>query len=90
MEAAVGIDVPIDKWRDASQVLSTKAAGPGRFGQNLLNHESVNVNSKTPTKIHFDIHRNVLYFTNTKELRSKLKGALDKNRDLLFASKDAE
>jgi len=55
----------------------------------VASKESV-MNPKTPTKIHFDIHRNVLYFTNIKELRSKLKGALDKNRDALFASNDAE
>lgn len=51
----------------------------------MASKESV-VNPKTATKIHFDIHRNVNYFTNTKELRSKLKSALDKNSSRLFTS----
>lgn len=42
------------------------------------------VNPKTPTKIHFDIHRNVNYFTNNDELTGKLKAAIDKNRSHLF------
>lgn len=53
----------------------------------VASKESV-VNPKTQTKIHFDIHRNVNYFTNTKELRGKLKAALDKNRDHLFKKID--
>ena len=49
--------------------------------------ESV-VNPKTPTTIHFDIHRNVLFFTNIEDLKSKLKSALDQNRALLFSALD--
>lgn len=49
----------------------------------VASKESV-VHPKTETKIHFDIHRNVNYFTNQKELRSKLKAALDKNKKVLF------
>lgn len=55
----------------------------------VASKESV-VNPKTLTKIHFDIHRNVNYFTNNKELRAKLRGALEKNKDVLFASEEAE
>lgn len=42
------------------------------------------VNPKVATNIHFDIHRNVNYFTNNKELRNKLKAAIGKNKPLLF------
>lgn len=38
----------------------------------------------TPTKVHFDIHMNVHYFTNHNELREKLVAAIEKNRDALF------
>jgi hypothetical protein len=34
----------------------------------------------TPTKIHFDVHNNVSFFTNHNELRAKLKTAIEKNR----------
>lgn len=50
----------------------------------VASKESV-VYPRTETKIHFDIHRNVNYFTNKKELRSKLRAALDKNEKLLFS-----
>ena len=53
----------------------------------VASKESV-VHPRTGTKIHFDIHRNVNYFTNMKELRSKLKAALDKNRQLLFSKRE--
>lgn len=49
----------------------------------VASKESV-VHPKMATKIHFDIHRHVNYFTNTKELREKLKAALDKNSARLF------
>jgi hypothetical protein len=54
----------------------------------VASKESV-VNPKTHTKIHFDIHQNVYYFTNNKELRAKLKSALEKNKDFLFAPDEA-
>lgn len=38
----------------------------------------------TPTKVHFDIHMNVQYFTNHKELRARLTDAIEKNRERLF------
>lgn len=50
----------------------------------VASKESV-VNPRTQTKIHFDIHRNVNFFTNTQELRTKLKAALDKNHEQLFS-----
>jgi hypothetical protein len=49
----------------------------------VASKESV-VNPKTPTRIHFDIHRNVNFFTNNGELKEKLKLAIEKNRDRLF------
>jgi hypothetical protein len=55
----------------------------------VASKESV-VHPKTATKIHFDIHRNVNYFTNTKELREKLKAALDKNSAKLLVSEPTE
>lgn len=39
----------------------------------------------TETKIHFDIHMNVHYFTNHKELKTKLRDAITKNKERLFA-----
>jgi hypothetical protein len=39
----------------------------------------------TDTKIHFDIHMNVQFFTNHKELKSKLDGSIEKNKALLFS-----
>src|SRR5262249_56373591 len=41
----------------------------------------------TKTKIHFDIHMNVHYFSNHKELRTKLRDAINKNKERLFAQK---
>jgi hypothetical protein len=38
----------------------------------------------TPTKIHFDIHMNVNFFTNHKELRDKLRDAIQKNKERLL------
>jgi hypothetical protein len=45
------------------------------------------VSPGTPTKIHFDIHKNVNYFTNHKELKEKLTTAFKKNREKLLASR---
>lgn len=36
------------------------------------------------TKIHFDIHMNVQFFTNHNELKEKLATAIEKNRSALF------
>ena len=36
------------------------------------------------TKIHFDIHLNVQFFTNHKELKDKLSEAITKNKKHLF------
>jgi hypothetical protein len=38
----------------------------------------------TATKVHFDIHMNVQFFTNHKELRTKLSDAINKNKERLF------
>ena len=42
------------------------------------------LNPGAATKIHFDIHMNVQFFTNHKELRDKLGDAIEKNRERLF------
>lgn len=39
----------------------------------------------TPTAIHFDIHMNVQFFTNHRELQGKLTDTIEKNRKYLFA-----
>jgi hypothetical protein len=44
----------------------------------VASKESV-VDPKTKTRIHFDIHKSVNYFVNLKQLREKVKAALDKN-----------
>jgi hypothetical protein len=38
----------------------------------------------TKTRIHFDIHLNVHFFSNHSELKEKLKAAIEKNKDTLF------
>lgn len=38
------------------------------------------------TRIHFDVHMNVNFFSNHKELQEKVGAAIDKNRKLLFAN----
>ena len=38
----------------------------------------------TPTRVHFDIHMSVNFFTNQKELRTKLRDAIDKNKGKLL------
>jgi hypothetical protein len=47
------------------------------------------VNPGEPTRIHFDIHRNVNFFTNHKELREKIRLTFKKNRDKLLADRTA-
>ena len=43
----------------------------------------------TPTKIHFDIHMNMNFFSNHDELREKLANSIEKNRHVLFGGIDA-
>lgn len=54
----------------------------------IASKESV-VNPRQKTHVHFDIHRNVLTFTNHKEMKEKLRAAIEKNRVQLFKD-DAE
>jgi hypothetical protein len=43
------------------------------------------------TKVHFDIHMNVHFFTNHDELKSKLSDSIEKNKARLFAEdRDAD
>ena len=41
----------------------------------------------TATRIHFDVHMHVNFFSNHKELQEKLTAAIEKNRELLFANR---
>lgn len=45
------------------------------------------VDPKKKTKIHFDIHMNILLFSNHKELKKKVKSAIEKNNKHLFADR---
>jgi hypothetical protein len=38
----------------------------------------------TPTKVHFDIHMNIIYFSNHVELSEKLNSTVERNKDKLF------
>ena len=40
----------------------------------------------TKTHIHFDIHMNVHFFTNHRELKDNLRDAIEKNRTRLLAA----
>jgi nucleoside 2-deoxyribosyltransferase len=42
------------------------------------------------TKVHFDIHMNVHFFTNQKELKDKVSDAIEKNKSHLFRSSTTE
>ncbi len=44
----------------------------------------------TQTKIHFDIHMNVNYFTNHDQLAEKLRASIEKNRERLLRDETAE
>lgn len=44
------------------------------------------IDTKIATKIHFDIHMSVNFFTNHGELVEKLKAAVEKNRQTLFVA----
>lgn len=53
----------------------------------VASKESV-VKPNTKTRVHFDIHMNVHYFTNHNELCEKLKSAIVKNSSRLFSKKE--
>lgn len=44
----------------------------------------------TPTKVHFDIHQNVRFFSNHEELGEKLRDALERNRATLVDPKPSQ
>jgi nucleoside 2-deoxyribosyltransferase len=50
----------------------------------VASKESV-VSPATPTAIHFDIHKNINFFTNHKELKEKIRITFNKNRSKLLA-----
>ena len=41
--------------------------------------------TKNPTRIHFDIHMNVNFFTNHDEMQQKIKAVVEKNKERLYA-----
>ena len=43
-----------------------------------------------PTKIHFDVHMNVYFFTNHNELMEKVIAAIEKNKERLFKKEKEE
>jgi hypothetical protein len=43
------------------------------------------IETKRQTKIHFDIHMNVNFFSNHEEMSEKLRNVIEKNRNRLFA-----
>ncbi len=47
------------------------------------------MNPGTKTKVHFDIHMNVQFFTNHAELRNKLIAVIEKNKARLFPDREA-
>ena len=50
----------------------------------VASKESV-VSPGTPTAIHFDIHKNINFFTNHKELKEKIRITFNKNQGKLLA-----
>lgn len=49
----------------------------------IASKESI-ITPRKETKIHFDIHRNVNYFSNHNEMIDKLRNTIDKNKSILF------
>jgi hypothetical protein len=49
----------------------------------IASKESVVATGRS-TNIHFDIHRNVNYFSNHDEMKEKIKNVIEKNKDRLF------
>jgi hypothetical protein len=47
------------------------------------------LNPGTATRIHFDVHRAIHWFTNNGELQDKVRQAFTKNRETLLADRDA-
>lgn len=55
----------------------------------VASKESV-IRTGHPTKIHFDVHMNVNFFTNQDELQEKLGNAIIKNKERLFPKESSE
>ncbi|MDD5711826.1 MAG: hypothetical protein PHY31_03605 [Smithellaceae bacterium] len=53
----------------------------------IASKESV-ISPPSKTKIHFDIHMNVNFFSNHKEMVDKIRTVIEKNQDLLFKPKE--
>jgi hypothetical protein len=49
----------------------------------IASKESV-ISPGKPTKIHFDIHQNVQFFVNLDDMETKIRFAIEKNKDSLF------
>jgi hypothetical protein len=63
------------------------AEAQGRPTIYVASKESV-MSPPAPTKIHFDIHMNVNFFTNHEELVEKVRAVLEKNKDRLFKKRE--
>ncbi|HKI52475.1 MAG TPA: hypothetical protein VJ987_00005, partial [Anaerolineales bacterium] len=55
----------------------------GRHLIYIASRESV-ISPKKDTKIHFDIHRNVQLFVNLDDMETKIRAAIDKNKEKLL------
>ncbi len=55
----------------------------------IASKESV-VSPGSKTKIHFDIHMNVNFFSNHTELQTKISAAIEKNQEILFPKPETE
>lgn len=55
----------------------------------IASHNSI-MRPGIPTKIHFDIHMNITFFSNISELEEKLIAVIEKNKAHLFTDDDAE
>jgi len=61
-------------------------------GKHILYVASENsvLDPKRETRIHFDIHKNVQFFRNHKQLKTKIRAVFDKNKEKLLAGTSPE
>ena len=70
--------------RTTAEVKWAFASASSSFSPNVASKQSV-IQPGTDTKIHFDVHMNVHFFTNQKQLKEKLDAAIKKNSDKLLS-----
>jgi hypothetical protein len=85
IKAAVFIITDLTDERPSCYFEAGYAEGLGRPVIYVASNDSV-VRPGTPTRIHFDIHMNVQFFTNHKELQERLSECIEKNREALFGA----